>query len=162
MTRSITAAILALMTIVSFQSGAAQAQAGPKPWIFSWAPSHWENLDFVPYLETPRHPHGSQWQGSLWQPEHWLAQRDGEGLHLIRDFYHARIITGQYDHKTVPVLEVGPGFYKLGGQDRRRVAETVDMIYAITTQTENGIFMLNDWHTKKTVGIYSRHGLQMQ
>lgn len=140
---------------------ATNAQAEPKPWIFGWSPSHWENLDFEPYIEPAKEPHNSQWNNSTWRPEDWIAQRDSE-LDLIRDFYSADIIRGQYLDNDVPVLIVGPGFYKLGGQDKRRVADTVDHVYDITDSDIFGMFLLNDWNTKKTIGAYTQYGLQLQ
>ena len=138
------------------------AEQGPKPWIFSWWPSHFDKQDFNYYVENARHTHNSQWNDSLWTPEMWLARYDGNGERLIHDWYHAGIITAQYDEDDVPVLEVGPGFYRLGGQDKRRVAATVDHIYGITAMAENSMMYLYDWNSGDQVGLYTRYGLQMQ
>lgn len=153
--------ILAFFAMVCGAS--APAAADPKPWYWGWWPSHWhkERLDFKPYPEDPTRTHNSQWNKSKWQPAHWIAQRPSED-HLIEGFYRANIISGQYMDEDVPVLEVGPGFYRLGGQDRRRVVETVDQVYGITAAKENGMFMLYDWKTGNAVGSYTVYGLQMQ
>lgn len=138
-----------------------KAYAEPKPWVWSWWESHWDNLDFVPYLEEGKHPHNSQWNGSNWEPEHWVAQRS-DGVELVQDFYTADIIRSQYVDDEIPVLEVGPAFYMLGGQDKRRVIETVDRVYGITSSKENGMFMLTDWRTREAIGAYTQYGLQLQ
>lgn len=138
------------------------AQAEPKPWIFGWAPSHWENQDFQPYIDHPHHPHAKQWDHQPWQVEDWLVQRDGDGRRMIRDFYNAGIITDQYTRRRVPVVEIGPGFYYLGARDKGRVMAVVDSVYNYTNRSENALFMLYDGNSRKPVGIYSREGLQLQ
>ena len=153
-------ALFLVVTMACAMSG--QAQANPKPWIWGWWPSHWRNLDFKPYLEDPKQPHNSQWNGANWHPQDWVDQRDSDENKLIRGFYYADILRDQYEDDGVPVLEVGPAFYMLGGQDRRRVAETVDYVYKVTEQRVDGMFMLYDWRTKKAIGSYTRYGLQLQ
>ncbi len=140
---------------------AVPARAEPKPWIWSWWESHWDNLDFEPYLDDAKHPHNSQWKDDKWRPEDWVAQRESQS-ELIRGFYTADILRSQYIDDDVPVLEVGPAFYMLGGQDKRRVAETIDAAYQVTSSRVNGIFMLYDWKTHKAVGVYTQNGLQLQ
>ena len=140
---------------------ATAAQAEPKPWIWSWWPSHWEGLDFEPYIDDAKHPHNSEWNASEWQPGDWIVQRPDQ-LHLVRGFYRADILRDQFEDDDIPVLQVGPGFYRLGGQDQRRVARTVDEIYGITARHKSGIYMLEDWRTKQTIGLYTSHGLQLQ
>ena len=150
-----------MMLCVLLQTFALPARAESKPWIWSWQESHWENLDFIPYLENGKHPHNSQWKNSLWKPEDWVAQR-GSGPDVVEEFYFSDIIRDQYIDDDIPVMEVGPAFYMLGGQDKRRIAETVDRVYGITASKDNGMFMLYDWHTGKAIGSYTRHGLQLQ
>ncbi|MBI4031471.1 MAG: hypothetical protein HY370_07310 [Proteobacteria bacterium] len=152
--------VLSLFFIVLTAAGAARAE--PKPWIWSWWPSHWKDLDFRPYIEEGQHQHNSQWDKSLWEPAHWIEQKPGDRLQIMRDFYKSDILRGQYEDNDVPVLEVGPAFYMLGGEDRRRVVRTVDEIYEITPMHENAMFMLYDWRTKKPIGAYTRYGLQLQ
>lgn len=155
--------ILSFMLLISVACIlSAGAKADPKPWIWSWWPSHWKHLDFKPYPEDAKRTHNSQWNGANWHPQDWIDQRDGEPAKLIRGFYYADILRDQYEDDGVPVLEVGPAFYMLGGQDRRRVAETIDYVYGVTDSRVNGMFMLYDWKTKKPVGSYTRYGLQMQ
>lgn len=147
------------LSMICVVSGAARAE--PKPWIWGWWPSHWRNLDFKPYLEDPKEPHNNQWDRQNWQPQDWIAQKGGAD-NLVRGFYFADILRGQYEDDGVPVLEVGPNFYRLGGQDKRRVAGTIDYIYQITAARDDGMFMLYDWNSKKPIGSYTRYGLQLQ
>lgn len=145
------------MAVFSFSSS---AYAEPKPWVFSWWESHWDGLDFIPY-QNGKHPHNTQWDDSGWRPEHWAAQRGG-AEEVIRGFYFADILRGQYVDDGVPVLEVGPAFYMLGGEDQRRVADMVDYVYNITASRENAMFQLYDWKTREPIGAYTRYGLQLQ
>jgi hypothetical protein len=139
------------------------AKAGPKPWIWSWGSDHFKNQNFQPYINDPRHPYNFQWDYQNWKPENWVeATRDKESMKLIRDFYFADILRDQDMKLGVPRLIVGPAFYQLGGQDKRRVLATVDSVYGVTTARENGLFMVYDWYTKKPIGIYTRDGLQLQ
>lgn len=137
-------------------------RAEPKPWVFGWWPSHWKNLDFKPYIEDPKQPHNSQWNDANWHPQDWVDQRGGEGAKLIRGFYYADILRGQHVEDDVLVLEVGPAFYMLGGEDKRRVAAAVDHVYKVTDSRINGMYMLHDWRTGKEIGSYTRYGLQLQ
>lgn len=152
------AMLILTLGVLSFSSG---AYAEPKPWVWSWWESHWDNLDFEPYLEDAKHPHNSQWDNSTWKPQDWEAQRKSS-MDVIKGFYTADIVRDQYTDDDVPVLEVGPGFYMLGGQDKRRVAQMVDYVYGITTSKKDGIYMLYDWRTEKAIGVYTKYGLQMQ
>ena len=152
-------AVLALICgILSFSS---TAYAEPKPWVWSWWEGHWDGLDFEPYLETAKHPHNTQWDESQWRPEHWEAQAES-APDVVRGFYFADIISDQYVDDGVPVLEVGPGFYMLGGEYKRRVTAMVDYVYGITREKEFGMFMLYDWQSKEAIGAYTKYGLQLQ
>jgi hypothetical protein len=137
------------------------ALADPKPWIWSWGFGHFDNLDFIPYLEDGTHPQHSQWERSNWKPEDWIAQRP-DAKTLMDGFYKADIVREQFVHRDTPVLVVGPSFYMLGGEDQIRVARTVDHIWRVTASRPNGMFMLHDWKTGKTIGSYTKNGLQLQ
>lgn len=133
------------------------AFAGSKIWRFWW-PSHWENLDFKPYPENSRQSQNTQWNHSTWTPAQWFSARP----ELIADLYTADIIRDQDIDDDIPVLEVGQGFYLLGGEDKRRVARALDEAYQITTSHPNGIFILRDEKTGDDIGVYSSAGLQLQ
>lgn len=151
-------ALLALILIL----GALPAQAEPKPWYFSWWPSHWENLTFEPYLEGPKHPHNTQWDRQKWEPADWAAQREGGSAEVIQGFYRARILSRQFIDDEMPVLEVGPNFYHLSGYDKRRVTKLVDDHYQITANHLNAMYIIHDWRTHRPIGTYTAHGLQLQ
>ncbi|NCC22466.1 MAG: hypothetical protein EOM26_08385 [Alphaproteobacteria bacterium] len=154
--------LFALGTLCFLIVTASPAFAGPKPWPFGWWPSHWEDLDFErPYMHDGKSRHNTQWDYRGWQAEDWISQRDS-GLQLIEGWYVAGILTDQYVRNKVPVLEVGSGFYDLGGFDKRRVVRVVDTVYGITAQDPNAIFRLRDAATKDYIGLYSRHGLMLE
>lgn len=138
------------------------AKADPKPWYWSWWPSHWNNLTWQPYLEDAKNPQVNQWDDKDWEPADWAAQRQGGSLEVIKGFYSADILRRQYVKDRVPVLEVGPNFYHLSGYDKRRVVQMVDDHYQITANHLNAMFTLTDWRTRKPIGIYTAHGLQLQ
>lgn len=153
----LTAFVLCL-GVLSFSS---MAYAESKTWIWSWPESHWDKLDFIPYLEDGKRPHNSQWAESGWKVSHWTAQRKSS-MDLIKGFYFADILRGQYVDDDIPVLEVGPAFYMLGGQDKRRVVQTVDHVYGITAENPLGMFLLHDWKSGEAIGTYTKYGLQLQ
>lgn len=139
------------------------AKADPKPWVWSWGMGHFKNQTFQPYINDPRHPYNFQWDSQNWKPQDWVeTTKNKEAMKLIRDFYFADILRDQDEKLGVPRLTVGPAFYQLGGQDKRRVLATVDSVYGVTTAHENGLFMVYDWYTHKPIGIYTRDGLQLQ
>ena len=142
--------------------GASPSMAGPKPWYWSWWPSHWLNLDYQPYLEDGKHPHNTQWDDKMWEPADWAAQRPNGGEDVIKGFYRAEILNRQYMDDDMPVLEVGPNFYHLSGYDKRRVTRMIDDYYQITANHENGMFMIYDWRSRQPIGSYTIHGLQIQ
>ena len=147
-------AILVLLTPLN-------AQAGPKPWPWSWWPSHWQNLNFErPYLNEAHIPHNSQWDNDEWTPYDW-AGHHSDPKAMINNLYAAKIITDQYTDDNVPVLEVGHNFIRLSGEDKRRVAAYVDHVFGIT-RSESGMFHLYYDATGKPIGIYTKAGLQLQ
>ena len=159
------AVVVTVITIFSFSS---QAHANIVPtWLSAWwyditgqEQSEIKNKDYEPYLESATETHNSQWDNVDWQPDDWIAQRDNE-VELIRDFYDADILSDQYVRAGVPVLEVGPAFYRLGGEDKRRVTDTVDQVYKITEQSVDGMFILRDWRSNADIGLYTKYGLQL-
>lgn len=140
---------------------AANANAQPKPWGWSWWESHWVDQTFVPYIENGKDPHNSQWHTSRWHPDDWIAQRE-DSPEMIRSLYLSDIIRRQYVRKDIPAVQIGPNFYRLGGQDKRRVMATIDHIYNVTAASEHGMFMIYDWRTNRAIGSYTKHGLQIQ
>jgi hypothetical protein len=141
---------------------ASSAQAGPKPWIFGWWPSHWDDLNFEqPYTYDGKSRHNRQWDHRAWQPSDWISQRAG-GLELIDSWYKVGILNDQYFKNDVPVLEVGPAFHTLGGFDKRRVTAVIDNVYKVTANRPNGIFHLRDHASGKYIGLYTQYGLMLE
>lgn len=154
------ASTLLFTILVAGISGTAKAE--PKPWYWSWWPSHWENQDFKPYLEDSKPVQNLQWDDKKWEPADWAAQSPNGNADVIEGFYKAHILHKQYVRDHIAVLEVGPSFYQLSGYDKRRVMRVVDDVYQITTSHENGMFTLADWKTHKPIGLYTARGLQLQ
>ncbi|MCB9990542.1 MAG: hypothetical protein H6867_04060 [Rhodospirillales bacterium] len=150
--------ILSLAVMILSYSSVSYAES--KPWVWGWWESHWDGLDFIPY-QNGKHPHNSQWDHSKWEPQHWESQK-GSGMKMVDGFYKADILRGQYVDDDIPVLEVGPAFYMLGGQEQRRVVSMVDYVFDMTGRKENGMFHLYDWKTKEPIGAYTKYGLQLQ
>ena len=122
--------------------------------------AHRESKQYNPYLENSRHLQIPQWAHQDWAIEDWTSQTDG--MTLIKGWYAADILRDQnVGHAALPVLVVGPNFYHLSGLDKRRVATTVDVVYDITKSKDNGAFTLTDWYTKKSIGVFDRHGLRL-
>jgi hypothetical protein len=119
-------------------------------------PSH---ESYQPHLENARHLQLPQWGKKSWYAENWLAQR--EGMDLINGFYQADIFRDQYEEELQqPVLVVGPSFYRLSGFDKRRVTTILDEVFSVT-QSSDGAFILKDWFTKATIGVFDREGLRL-
>ena len=153
---------LASFIAVAALSAPMMAKADSKYWIGGWSEKHWENLDFnKPYYEPAKAPHNSQWDYDDWKSGDWFAQKDTQAQ-LINGFYNADILRDQYMDDDMPVLEVGPNFFNLGGQDKRRVTQIVDEAFGITGSDIFGSFMIYDWESKKPIGIYTQQGLQLQ
>lgn len=157
-----------LVFTIAFAAFGASAQAGPKPWVWSWWPAHWMDLDFSrPYLEDGKIPNQAQWEGDRWEPCDWMDENHNPQATLDR-LYGARIITDQYTDDGVPVLEVGQNFLRLSDEDKIRVAKFVDAAYGMTNGAPDGTFSIRYgdvdylFADDPTIGIYTRNGLQLQ
>ncbi len=148
-------------------SVSADALAKPKNnFLFfqAWPSGHeaWTSYTkFQPYLENMKHPHNTQWAGYGWYAEDWTSASRSK-LDLVNGFYTADIIRDQEMDDDVPVLVVGPSFYRLSGLDKRRVVTTVDTVYGVTKSGSHRTIQLRDWNTKMPIGIYTERGLQLQ
>ncbi len=120
------------------------------------------DTDFRPYLENGTDPHNAQWRRESWRVADW-APDTGAGMDQIEKFFNASILT-DYHHATwisSPRLVVGPMFYRLSGYDQRRVLETFDDVYHVTAH-KSGTLFLEDETTRKTIGLYTKSGVQFQ
>lgn len=125
-----------------------------------WLTAMPEHYPFLPHTSNTdaQNDHPAQWDGQDWDSSKWDGQ-DWTPEKTIRRFYSSKILTSQYmDGKRVPVLELGPTFFRLSDLDQRRVLKLV--------ADHSGIFERNfkmidlrDWHTKKSVGAYTPRGM---
>lgn len=159
-----------LVCALTLIGGVTTAQAGPKFGSSWWWWNHWVNQDYMPYYETSINPHNSQWDSGLgevqgnnpaWQPADWISMNGGTGVDLINRWYVADIIERQYLDDHIPYLDVGVNFYHLSGYDQRRVMQTVDYVYHMTSRHPR-MFYLKDADTNKIIGYYGPEGLTMQ
>ncbi|MCK5658655.1 MAG: hypothetical protein KAH96_02095 [Alphaproteobacteria bacterium] len=124
-------------------------------WIYV-KPKHYEFLPLVSNND-PEHQHPGAWEGQDWDVSKWNSQWTPEIA--IKKFFHARIFENQYlRNGNVPVLELGPTFYKLSGLDQRR---TLKLLMEQTAIFEQGfsIVELVDWSTHDIVGSYTPKGM---
>ena len=151
---------------VSSQSATAETK-GYKllPPDFNWGKHHRayrEYKKYNPYLEDARHAQIPQWADEDWYVEDWTSQQSGrnKGMTLVEGFYAADILRDQKaGHAELPVLVVGPNFYRLSGLDKRRVAHTVAVTYGMTEDDKGGAFILEDWHTCMPIGVFDEQGV---
>lgn len=139
-------------------------RAEPKPWIFGWWPGHWDWTSykkFQPYLENGKETQNQQWGAEDWYVQDWLSQNQNN-FALIDGFFKADILRKQTEEDDVPVLIVGPQFYRLGGFDKRRVLTTLDAVYGITESGAHPVIILKDWHTRREIGTFSKAGLTLE
>lgn len=149
-----------LLIIATFSIGSSTASyASSKPWLWGWWPSHWQGLDYQPYLGGQKIGQRSLWDGDGWTPEAWIKDA-GDAKRIMHDFYSANIVTGQYSDKdNIPVLEVGAQFMQLSGIDKQRVLKFIDHVFEITTAEENGMFyVIYDENKKEPVGVFNKYG----
>ncbi|MFP4313147.1 MAG: hypothetical protein ACLFR0_02360 [Alphaproteobacteria bacterium] len=164
--------ILAILCSVFVLFGATQANATPKPWYWSWWPSHWDDQDFMPHLRDPKLPHNTQWQSGLynnedWHPENWIRAK-GSIRDVLDGFYKNDIIREQDVDGDIPVLVVGDGFMNLSGREKRRVATFIDYAFQVTTAAPAGMYSIYYYRTDtlfgrgNPIGAYTSAGLQLQ
>ena len=155
--------LLILIVFISVFGTSHQVYADTKGSWWGWSKHHDHDVqmqNYNPYLENSRHMQIPQWEHKDWYAEDWLSQKDG--MELVQGFYSANIFRDQtVGHADLPVLVVGPNFYRLSGYDKRRVTHIVDVVYGITHSKENGSFMLQDWHTNRPIGVFDQNGLRL-
>lgn len=122
-----------------------------------------EHYEFLPYTSNhdPQNDHPQQWQGQDWDPSMWNAQWTPETA--VHKFYQARIFTRQYmtrGKNGLPVLELGPTFFKISDLDQRR---TLKLLVDDSGVLADGfdVVVLKDWYTKDVVGSYTARGMQL-
>lgn len=123
-------------------------------WIFN-KPPHYE---FTPLVSNsdPKTQHPGAWDGQDWDPAQWNKSWTPEVA--IRKFFKARIFEKQYMKGDVPVVELGPTFYKISDLDRRRTLKLLTDNAGIFTQGYGQVALV-DWSTHDVVGTYTPKGL---
>lgn len=136
-------------------------------WIFQ-RPEHYE---FLPMTSNhdPHHQHPQQWDGQDWDPAAWNEKWTPEVT--LQNFYKNRVFHRQYMsgatrlnnpkvQAQVPVLEVGPNFYKLSDLDQRRALK---LLADYTGVFEKGykIIDLHDWRMRESIGQYTPRGMYL-
>lgn len=116
-----------------------------------------------PELEDGKTPHNTQFADDPWTPQEWIDSR-GSVSAVVDGFYKAGIVTDQSRHwrTGVPILEVGQGFMRLSGQDKRRVAKFMDYTFQ-NSEGYGGTYTLRHKASGDSIGIYNTdRGLQIQ
>ncbi len=121
------------------------------------------NEEFTrPYLEGAKIPHNSQFAEDDWTPAEWNESAGGPEQ-VMAGFYRNGVVTRQYYRGDASVLEVGQGFMRLSGQEKRRVVRYIDDAFGLTTSSSSGAFLIVHAESGEKVGIYSpQEGLQLQ
>ena len=132
--------------------------------VFGWWHGHDEWADyskFNGYLETGKDTQNQQWANEDWYVQDWVAQNK-DAMTLVDGFFRTDIFREQGEEGGVPVVVVGPQFYRLGGFDKRRVMTTLDAVYRVTQDGTRPVIRLKDWYTKRDIGIFTKDGLQLE
>lgn len=154
---------IAFSAVLLVAAGGASAWAGPKPCYWGWWPEHFSKMDWERRLmQDGTTPHPDQWDGSNWKPADWIAQRGGKGGKMVERFFAIGILEDQSMDDDIPVLEVGTGFFRLGGEDQKRVMALVDTVYGVTTKSPHKMFLIEDGRTGRPLGTYTVSGLTLQ
>jgi hypothetical protein len=114
-----------------------------------------------PELEDGKTPHNIQHEED-WSPQEWIDSK-GSATAVVDGLYEAGIITDQWTHYRtgVPIIEVGQGFMRLGGKDKRRVMEFMDYTYKLT-EKYNGTILIEHKASGDSIGVYTKEGLTLQ
>lgn len=127
-------------------------------WLFD-KPEHYEFSTAVSNHD-PKHQHPAQWAGQEWDPAMWNAETTPEAV--LRRLYAVRVFSAQYQEKATPVLEVGPTFWKVSDQDRRRALKLLADHTQVLAAGGQSRIVLRDWYTKDNVGTYDAKGMQLK
>lgn len=155
--------LLILLMAFAF-TGASPAFAGSLSGMFGGGEGHWkwtQYKNFNPYLEEGKKTQNTQWDEEDWFVQDWIAQNK-DGFTLINDWFRTDILREQTEKNNVPVLIVGPQFYRLSGFDKRRVVTTLDTVYGVTDKNAHPVILLQDWKTRRQIGVYTKDGLQLE
>tara|TARA_B100002019_G_C21009664_1_gene469380 strand:+ start:84 stop:551 length:468 start_codon:yes stop_codon:yes gene_type:complete len=151
--------LLAALVCSSCLFMADSASADEKWTYWTWPIGHFTQMEFDRrYYEDGKIPHNRQWDKEQWTPSAWLSQ----DIELIKEFYRHHVLKDQKVKGGVPYLYVGWQFHNLSGYDKRRVVQTIDHVYGITSIEDDAVFYLYDPRENDVIGMYSKYGLQLQ
>ena len=124
-------------------------------WILA-TPPHDEFTSRVSNQDVQRQ-HPAATAGQEWDTKAWTAGWTPEIA--IHKFFKARIFNDQYMRRGgIPVVELGPAFYKLSDLDQRRTLKLLTDYFDVFGQGYD-VFELGDWSTRDMVGTYTRKGM---
>lgn len=155
---------LLILLMVFLTALAGMAQAEPKVQPFGWWPGHWtwtNYKNFNSYFEEGKKTQNTQWKEQDWYVQDWISQNK-DGFTLINEWFRVGILNKLDEDDEVPVLIVGPQFYRLGGFDKRRVVTTLDAVYGVTDRGAHPVILVHDWKTRRQIGVFTKDGLQLE
>lgn len=116
---------------------------------------------FTPHLYEYGDSFPNNFKGKEWDPAAWpLSYQDRK--QFTQNLFDADIIRDQYiKGEQVPVVVVGPNFYRLSDLDQYRICKTLDMLYGASTG-KYGHFLLQDWYSKQIIGDFTKNGLSLR
>ncbi len=129
-------------------------------WIFN-KPDHYE---FSPLVSNsdPLTQHPDQWDGQDWDPSKWGPGWTPEIA--LQKFFSARVFEKQYIDKgfmsgtEMPVVELGPTFYKLSDLDQRRTLKLLSDQMGYFQSGYSSVKLI-DWYTHDIIGTYTAKGM---
>jgi hypothetical protein len=125
-------------------------------WIFN-KPDHYEFSPLVSNSDPlTQHPH--QWDGQDWDPRLW--NKDWTPEKTLKKFFKAHIFTARYMRNHIPVVELGPTFYKISDLDQRRALKLLTDQANIFDKGYRVVDLV-DWNTKDVIGIYTAKGMYL-
>jgi hypothetical protein len=157
---------LSILAVAVLVSGIAEARDTPwYNWLFTPSKPDFERV----YTQDGKTPHNSQWETDAWQPDHW-TQDLGSKEAVLQRFEDAGWITDievdEDEAVTDATIEVGVAFLQLSDQEKNHIVKYVDDAYgvsksggAVTVERDNGFWPFKE---PTPVGVYSKHGLQLQ
>lgn len=123
---------------------------------------YFQQPEFSEFLSThsnhdAQNQHPQQWAGQDWDPAAWNKSWTPEVA--IDKFYENRVFHKAFLRRgKIPVLEVGPMFYKLSDLDQRRALKLIADHEGVFTGGYDMI-ELRDWQDHSVIGSYTQQGM---
>ena len=150
---------LFIFSVLALLSFSATPPAQAMGWWDLWTG---KDKDFRPYLENGTDPQNAQYRRETWTINDW-AESPAQGRAQLDRFFAAGVFE-KYEKPTymnAPTVIVGPGFYHLSKFDQGRALALLDLVYG-ATKTKSGTIFIEDTSSDRTIGLYTRAGLQLQ